>query len=242
MQHYIYKITLLCGSLKNHYYLGKHSTTHPEWKYFGSGKVLRDYYAKYGRKEGVTFIKEILEYNTSSEENFEREKIIIGNLWKTDPMCINLCEGGKGPTGHIVTDEARKKMSFWGGKQMSEETKKKMSESHKGVAHSEEHNKHVSESLKGRDMPWMQKPHTKEWNEHISQSHIGDKNPMYGKRGKEIHNSKPVDQYTKDGIFIKRWDCQRDILRELHISVSHICSVCNGKRKTTGGYIWKYAS
>jgi len=157
MLHYIYKITLLCGSLKDHYYIGKHSTKNPKQKYYGSGKILRDYYKKYGKKAGVTFLKEILEYNSTEEENFERERIILSDLWEKDPMCINLCAGGRGPTGHKVTDAAKKKMSYWGGKNMSEESNKKRSETMRGIPHNKEHNKHVSEALKGRVCYWRER-------------------------------------------------------------------------------------
>lgn len=238
MLHYIYKITLLCGSLKGHYYIGKHSTIHPEWEYYGSGRILHEYYKKYGRKKSITLIKEIIEYNNSSEENFEREKIILGDLWKTDPMCINLCAGGRGPAGHIVTDEARKKMSYWRGKTRPEETKKKMSESHKGVPKTPEHIKHAADARRGKKIkPY---PRSKEWNKHISESHMGEKNPMYGKRGKELYNAIPVDQYTLDGVFVKHWDCAADAKRVLGHGLS-ISDVCKGKRRQTGGFIWKYA-
>lgn len=239
MIHYIYKITLLCGELKDHYYIGKHSSKYENWKYYGSGLVLQNYYKKHGRIEGETFTKEILEYNSSSEENFEREKEILGDLWKTDPMCINLCAGGRGPTGHKVSEEARNKMSYWGGKKMSEETRKKMSESHKGVPKTPEHIKHAADARRGKKVkPY---PRSKEWNKHISESHMGEKNPMYGKRGKELYNAIPVDQYTLDGEFVKHWDCAEDAKRAFGKELS-ISEVCKGKRKQTGGYVWKYAS
>ena len=61
--HYIYKITCLCGSLAGHYYLGKHSTDAiPEnCGYAGSGKILKNYYQKYGQEKGITYNIEILE-------------------------------------------------------------------------------------------------------------------------------------------------------------------------------------
>jgi len=62
-------------------------------KYYGSGTILKKYYQKYPPVEGETIIKEILEYNNSGEENNIREREIIGNLWETDPMCINLKPG-----------------------------------------------------------------------------------------------------------------------------------------------------
>ena len=61
-----------------------------------------------------------------------------------------------------------------------------------------------------------------------------------GKYGKKHHRSKPIIQYDKEGNFIREWDCANDVERALGISNKHIGSVCLGKRKSCGGYIWKY--
>lgn len=68
-------------------------------------------------------------------------------------------------------------------------------------------------------------------------------NNSYGtapKRRKE-KLSKSVLQFTKDGEFIKKWDCITDIKNNLGIERSNIYSCCIGKYKTTGGYKWGYA-
>ena len=60
-------------------------------------------------------------------------------------------------------------------------------------------------------------------------------------QGKGImKNNKPVDQYSKDGNFIRTWDAVNYAGKELNISPSTISLVCRNKRKTAGGYIWKY--
>lgn len=51
---------------------------------------------------------------------------------------------------------------------------------------------------------------------------------------------KKIYQYTKDGQFIKEWDRQVDIVHELGISDSHLNACLKGKRKSTGGFVWKY--
>lgn len=58
--------------------------------------------------------------------------------------------------------------------------------------------------------------------------------------GKNNPSSIPVLQFTKDGELVKKWDCIRDIQRELNIGNSGITKCCKGKCKTAGGYIWKY--
>lgn len=53
---------------------------------------------KYGKKEGITYIKEILEINPSEEINNKREELLVGNKYKTDKLCMNLIPGGSGIT------------------------------------------------------------------------------------------------------------------------------------------------
>lgn len=58
------------------------------------------------------------------------------------------------------------------------------------------------------------------------------------KKGKKYH-IRPVLQYDKDGNFIREWDTITEAERTLNIA-HKIWDVCQGKRKTCGGYIWKY--
>ena len=50
---------------------------------------------------------------------------------------------------------------------------------------------------------------------------------------------KAVLQYDLQGNFIRRYDSVSDAVNSENIK--HISSCCTGKRKTAGGYIWKYA-
>lgn len=229
MVHYIYKITCLKGSLKDHYYIGKHSTINENWEYYGSGTIIKDYYKKYGREQGVSITKEILEYNNSYEENLRREKEIIGNLWETDPLCLNLCGGGRGPLGVKITEETRQKLrNSHKGKTLPPEQKKKISESNKGRLVSQDTRKKISAANKGRkrkDTPWNKGKEMKTI------------------RGKNNYQAKPINQYTLDGEFIKTWDCLIDIQRELKLKErGTICDCCRGKRLTSHGYKWSYTS
>lgn len=64
---------------------------------------------------------------------------------------------------------------------------------------------------------------------------------MTGKRGADCMFSKRINQYDLNGNFIKQWASMSDVQRELNIPVPHLVRVCNGTRKTTRGFIWKYA-
>ena len=59
---------------------------------------------------------------------------------------------------------------------------------------------------------------------------IGEKHP----------SSKPILEYTKDGIFVREWACAMEVERERGIDHKNISSVCQGKRKSAGGSVWKY--
>lgn len=126
--HYIYKITCLCGSFKGHYYIGKRSSRKADILndyYYGSGEKLRRYYKKYPPVLGETIIKDIIEINPTKEMNCKREKEIIGDLYLTDTLCLNLMEGGNGR--RVSKETSKKKSDMYKGKKLSEETKKKMS-------------------------------------------------------------------------------------------------------------------
>ena len=53
---------------------------------------------------------------------------------------------------------------------------------------------------------------------------------------------KKISQFTKDGIFIKEWDCATTASVALNLQRRHICACCNGQRKTCGGFKWQYAA
>ena len=49
-----------------------------------------------------------------------------------------------------------------------------------------------------------------------------------------------ITQYSLDGNIIKVWVSSVQAAKELNIGQAHITSCCKGKRKTIGGFIWKY--
>ena len=135
-----------------------------------------------------------------------------------------------------------------GGNQtiFSEEFKEKMSEANKGRIpwnkgkhgiYSEETLKKLSESLKGKPGYWTNKHLSEETKKKLSESLKGK--PSWQK-GKPSYNRKPVSKYDLNGNFIKKYNCITDALKE-NPKAGHIGEVCNGYRKQTGGFIWKYA-
>lgn len=53
-------------------------------------------------------------------------------------------------------------------------------------------------------------------------------------------SSKPVGQYTLDGVLVNTWTSATDAARELGVNRSCISECCSRKRKSTGGYIWRH--
>lgn len=83
----------------------------------------------------------------------------------------------------------------------------------------------------------------------MSDAVSGEKNPNFGKHFTEEHkkkiressHSKQVLQFSKDGEFIAEYPSTQDAERNTGCNHTNICQCCKGKRKSTGGYIWKYA-
>jgi hypothetical protein len=86
----------------------------------------------------------------------------------------------------------------------------------------------------------------------------GNKNPMFGKKLSKEHKSKmsksltgikkpiitvklskPVKQFTKENYFIREFSSVTIAHKETKIR--HIGEVCNGVRKSAGGYFWKWS-
>lgn len=116
-------------------------------------------------------------------------------------------------------------------KHLSEETKEKLRQANIGKRHSEESKKKISEANKN-------KHHLTK--EHLKKLRAGRKykfDPW--NKGINVDRGKHILQYAKDGTFIKEWVNGNAAQNEL--GIQHVYEVCEGKRKTAGGYIWKYA-
>ena len=105
--YYTYQVLFNNGD----YYLGKHSTKDIDDGYTGSGKKLQE------RTDPFTF--NIVEYYNSEDDLNVAEEELIGDLWFTDPKCLNMTGGGRGGWGgcnatvdksYMLTEEYREKM------------------------------------------------------------------------------------------------------------------------------------
>lgn len=118
------------------------------------------------------------------------------------------------------------------GVKFSSEHKQKLKDNHSGMTgkvFSEEHKRKISNSLKGKK---------------FSEEH--KRKPSKAKEGKTPWNAinntkKPVMQFDKNGAIINTFTSMSEAERKTGIFNSSISNCCKGKRKTAGGYIWKYA-
>ena len=63
-------------------------------------------------------------------------------------------------------------------------------------------------------------------------------NVNYGTRNERA--SRKILQYSKSGDFIIEWKSAAEVERMLGINNSHIIQCCKGKRKSAGGFVWRY--
>lgn len=58
-----------------------------------------------------------------------------------------------------------------------------------------------------------------------------------------IDRSKAVAQYDLDGVLVKIWSSALEACKSIGgIQPQNISKCCKGYRKTTGGYVWRYAN
>lgn len=92
MKCYTYKLTLI--SDPRYYYYGVRNIykKDPEHdRYYGSGNSLKYFRKIYGND---CFSKEVLKVFNDRKECLEEEHRLVGNLWSTDPFCLNRMPGG----------------------------------------------------------------------------------------------------------------------------------------------------
>lgn len=131
----------------------------------------------------------------------------------------------------------------------SEETKRKISESHKGMKYDKSFSDKMSEIKRGNKNR-LGIPCSEETKRKISKANkgknAGANNYFYGKRfiGKNNPTSISVCRYSMSGEYIDTKESARqysEVLNKSNVN-AHILECCKGKRKSAYGYLWKYAS
>lgn len=68
----------------------------------------------------------------------------------------------------------------------------------------------------------------------------GDPNHKPWSQYKEKESKGPVMQFTMDGVLVAQYKDARTAAKETPYARPSISSVCNGNRKSLGGYLWRY--
>lgn len=202
----------------------------------GHGYRHNPYFLKAIQKYGWdNFTHEVLCSGLSKEAACEKEmELIRFHRSNNEEYGYNLSSGGEFPsTGITLSEETRRKLSEskrgdkspWYGKKFSEEHRRKMRESHLG--------KHF-------------------WNDEqraqISERQRGEKNHNYGKRASEETRKKQRDSHRKynvlqvdvEGRIVAVFPSTRAAATAVGSHSGVISSVCRGERKTAAGYRWRY--
>ena len=67
-------------------------------------------------------------------------------------------------------------------------------------------------------------------NPHFNNKPLGDNNP----------SRKPILQFTKNGDFVKRWECISEASRYMKCTPAQITNNAKGRNKTCHGFVWRY--
>jgi len=211
----------------------------PNKIYVGKTKNCRfkDHQEKYGECIEYTYIDEVNSLSYNDWEPLETYWIEQFRQWGFEVLNKRK-KGGSGP------------------EHQTEETKTKLSLSLKGIKH-KPHKKHKSwkwSSLrkKGPENHLYGKPQSpehiqkrsktrpKETGKKISEKLKGKKHTQETKHKISQKNSIPIIQLDGMLNFVKEWSSMSEVERVLGLSKRNISNTCNGRQKTSGGYIWKF--
>lgn len=118
----------------------------------------------------------------------------------------------------------------WLGKHHTDETKAKIRKANKGKAFSEEHRARIKKNH-SHCKSFEGKHHSEESRQKISEHHFR----LYGS---ENPSARKVRCVETGEIF----DTIKEAATQKNANKNHISSCCAGKRKTSGGYHWEYAT
>lgn len=65
---------------------------------------------------------------------------------------------------------------------------------------------------------------------HKNNKPLGDENPT----------RRPILQFSKDGQFIKRWECVSEAARQINCNPSQIINNAAGRGRSCHGFVWRY--
>lgn len=249
---------IYCISNSKYFYIGQSVNIHRRWNKhkwelknnIHHNQIMQNVYNSYVEIDPFeyTIVKEtILEELNKTEKEF-----IIEYYYKfPNKCCMNIADPEKCYTSD---PETRQKISMTlTGRNLSEETKTKMSKSRKGQKHKWAQKKIVQMDIEGNII--------KIWDS-IKDAEI-ELNIRYHKKNKMCggyqwqlyeewlenpkkavchkHNiTSTVKQYDLQGNLLNIWKSSKDAAKGTNTSYSALSACLNGKGKTAGGFLWSY--
>lgn len=191
------------------FYVGKGSHKDRMLEVNGRNQYWKNVVAKHG------FIAEVVARFDSDflSQQLERELI----AWFGKSNLTNLTDGGDGCAGLIVSDSARKKLSFHASKPRSEAWIQSIRESRKNGGNG-------GVVKRGDKLP-------ESWKESLAKAKVGPKNPMYGKTGASHHLSRPVI-HIQTGVF---FDSIQDAADSFGLKMKTLYNFLSGHRRNNTG-------
>ena len=80
-------------------------------------------------------------------------------------------------------------------------------------------------------MPWQERPPKKKRGKQIA--------PLKGTTPKIKKRLGVLEQYTKDWVFVRRWESIKEASKALGVKESGFCTAINSPRRSAGGYRWR---
>lgn len=168
------------------------------------------------QKYGWENVEHSILYSGLSESDAKEKEVELIKKYKSDQReyGYNIRGGG----------------DLFAGYKLSEETRRKMSESRKG-----EKNWLYGKSL------------SKETKEKLSKAHMGKcadieaiRNGAKKRMGGKAYNARRVDRYDLNGNFLKTYDSLAEGSKDTDTRVQDIYNCCIGRQNKTHGNIWRY--
>ena len=170
-------------------------------------------------KYGWNNIEHILLFENLSKEEAESKEIELIKVYdSTNPLKGYNTESGGSVNKHL-----------------SEATKEKLRQANLGKKHTTEEKKKMSKSIK-KAYEEGRKVMTKEHLQKMQDARKYEFDPW--NKGLAIETNKHILQLSKDGEILREFINVTQAEKILHIY--HIYDACVGKRKTAGGFRWRY--
>lgn len=242
----------------------------------GHGYKTQPYFYRAIQKYGWDgFEHEVIATHLTKDEANNFERLLIMKLDTMNPLKgYNSSSGGDSPTfsegtKRKMSESAKKRMTDgWieylrkinTGRKLTDKTKKKLSDAHKGRHIGENNNmygRHHTEEAKRKISEASKKENLSEERLEKYRARKGEKNPFYGKKhteeskrkisenhnyktGKDHPMSRKIIQYDKEGNFIKTFDSITQAAEEIGTTKYAIWNCLSGKNHTCKGYVWRY--